>query len=100
MSIEKNIRVNKLLDLYGSLLTQKQFDMLTEYYANDYSLAEIGELKGISRQGVMDTIRQGTEALERYESRLMLYQKLTNVLAMKDGTNDDTIEKVLDVLED
>lgn len=99
MSIEKNIRVNKLLDLYGSLLTEKQRDMLTEYYANDYSLAEISEIKGISRQGVLDSIRQGTDALERYEFALGLYSKILRIESLKDE-NSELVGKILDVLED
>lgn len=99
MSIEKNIRVNKLLDLYGKLLTERQFDMLKEYYANDYSLAEIGEIKGISRQGVLDSIRQGTDALERYEDLIGLYSKISQIEGLKDK-NNDLIEKILDILED
>ncbi len=99
MSIEKNIRVNKLLDLYGGLLTERQRDMLTEYYANDYSLAEISEIKGISRQAVLDSIRQGTDALEKYETVLRLYAKISRIEDMKTG-DSDIVDKILDVLED
>lgn len=97
MSIEKNIRVNKLLDLYGNLLTVKQFDILTAYYANDYSLAEIGEIRGISRQGVLDSLRLGVDALEKYDSALGLYDKIKQIEDMK--CEGEVVNKILDILE-
>ena len=50
-----------LLDYYGGLLTDKQKNYFDLYYNQDFSLAEIAEQEGISRQGVHDTISR-TEA--------------------------------------
>gem|GEM_PF-183845 len=65
-------KVSILLDFYGQLLTARQYEILDLYYNNDYSLAEIAEELGISRQGVHDSIRKGRAALEAYEERLGL----------------------------
>ena len=46
--MEKNVEISILCDLYGKLLTQKQFDFLNDYYNNDLSLSEIAENKAIS----------------------------------------------------
>lgn len=64
--------VSILLDFYGQLLTARQYEILDLHYNNDYSLGEISEELGISRQGVHDSIRKGRAALEAYEARLGL----------------------------
>ena len=56
--MEKNIEISILLDIYGSLLTDKQFEMLNDYYNNDYSLAEIAENYSITRQAVRDDLKK------------------------------------------
>ena len=54
--LEKNIRVNRLIDLYGSLLTKHQYEILSLYYYMDLSLSEISEQLEISRNGVYDAL--------------------------------------------
>ena len=54
---QKNLSYSILLDFYGSVLTEKQRIILTEYYDEDLSLAEIAENMGITRQGVRDAIK-------------------------------------------
>lgn len=68
----KNLEISVLLDLYGKLLTEKQYDMLDFYYNDDFSLAEIAEHYDISRQGVHDSIKRGEELLLNYENVLHL----------------------------
>lgn len=81
--MSKNFEISVLLDLYGKLLTEKQFDMLDFYYNNDFSLAEIAEHYNISRQGVHDSIKRGEELLLDYEKVLKLseyQQKYQDIL--------------------
>ncbi len=68
----KNLEIGLLLDLYGKLLTDKQFEVLDLYYNDDLSLAEIAEQYDISRQGVHDAIKRGEELLVGYEKTLGL----------------------------
>ena len=44
--------------------------ILTEYYDEDLSLAEIAENLGITRQGVRDAIKHGEAALDELEQKL------------------------------
>ena len=53
-SLEKKQRVNLLMDCYMDLLTDKQQDYLTLYYAEDLSLSEIAEDLNVSRNAVYD----------------------------------------------
>ena len=55
----KDLEMGYLLDFYGEVLTQKQREMLRQYYNDDLSLSEIGENFGITRQGARDAIKHG-----------------------------------------
>ena len=52
----KDLEMGYLLDFYGEVLTEKQREMLRQYYNDDLSLSEIGENFGITRQGARDAI--------------------------------------------
>ena len=67
---QKNLGFSLLLDYYGPVLTEKQRAILTEYYDEDLSLAEIAENFGITRQGVRDAIKHGEATLTDMEARL------------------------------
>ena len=41
--MEKNVKVSMLCQIYGKLLTQRQYSFLDDYYNNDFSLSEIAE---------------------------------------------------------
>ena len=75
----KNLEFGGLLDLYGSLISEKQFEAMDYWYNQDLSLSEIGELLGISRQAVRNNIKKGEENIEEFENKLGLYKKLENI---------------------
>ena len=66
----KDLGFSILLDYYGMVLTEKQRNILTEYYNDDLSLAEIAENYGITRQGVRDAIKHGENALKELEEKV------------------------------
>jgi hypothetical protein len=74
---EKMIEISMLYDFYGQLLTAKQQELLKLYHEDNYSLSEIAEEYGISRQGVHDTVKKAEKALHEYESKLGLISKFT-----------------------
>ena len=59
----------RFFEFYAALLTDKQMNYIELYYADDYSLAEIAEEFGVSRQAVYDNIRE-EKILEDYEMKL------------------------------
>ena len=66
----KNLEISYLLDFYGDVLTQKQRDVMEQYYNDDFSLAEIAENFGITRQGVRDSIKRGESILLELEQKV------------------------------
>ena len=58
-----------LFDFYGELLTAKQREYFDLHYNADYSLSEIAEMTGISRQGVWDIIKRAEETLRKTEEK-------------------------------
>ena len=73
--MEKNIEISILLDLYGKLLTEKQHSLLDDYYNKDFSLSEIAENLGITRQAVRDNLKKGEVNLYELEEKLSLLKK-------------------------
>lgn len=71
------VRISMLLDYYGTLLTDKQNEIMKMYYEEDYSLGEISEIHQISRQAAHDAIKKGEALLNKYENTLHLLQKQT-----------------------
>ena len=69
----KTNRMNALFEFYAALLTDKQMNYIELYYADDYSLAEIAEEFGVSRQAVYDNIKRTEKILEDYEMKLHMY---------------------------
>lgn len=69
--------VSMLLDFYGALLTKRQYELLDIHYNSDYSLGEIAEQYGISRQGVFDNLKRGKSALYSLEEKLGLVKRFS-----------------------
>lgn len=76
--MEKNVRVSMLCQIYGKLLTEKQYNFLNDYYNNDFSLSEIAENYGITRQAARDNIVKGENKLFEYEEKLGIMKKTIN----------------------
>jgi hypothetical protein len=72
---EKKMRLDALYDFYGKMLTEKQSEIMDLFCNLDYSLGEISELHGISRQAVHDTIKRTEKTLENYEHQLGLFAR-------------------------
>jgi hypothetical protein len=73
--MKKNLGVNILLDVYGTLLTERQRVTLELYYGEDLSLSEISAETKITRQGVMNCIRKSEKKLHEFEAKLGLIGK-------------------------
>ena len=76
--MDEKIKISILCDLYGKLLTEKQFEFLNDYYNNDLSLSEIAENNDITRQAVRDIIKKGEKKLFEYEEKLLVMKRMLN----------------------
>ena len=74
--MEKNVEISVLCQLYGKVLTEKQLEVLNDYYNNDLSLSEIAENNNISRQAVRDIIKKGENKLYELEQNISLMKKV------------------------
>ncbi len=73
--LEKTVRLNRLFDFYGTLLTEQQAKILKLYYHQDLSLSEIATSENCSRQAVHDTLNRAASNLEKYERKLEFLSK-------------------------
>lgn len=100
----EHVRLSILLGIYGSLLTERQLEILDDYYNNDMSLSEIAEKYDISRQAVLDNVKKGEKKLEEYEEKLhilkdqelrkIIIDKITKSLSNKNTDIDDIIKQL------
>jgi hypothetical protein len=75
VNIEKMVEIGLLFEQYKELLTDKQKEIVTLYYEEDYSLGEISENLNVSRQGVYDTLKRSEKIMKDYEVKLGLVNK-------------------------
>lgn len=92
--MEKNLEVSTLLDFYADLLTENQRQALSLYYNEDFSLAEIAENQGITRQGVRDTVQKAQVQLFELEKKLHVAQRFKDV-EEKAQVILENVEKIL-----
>ena len=76
--MEKKVEISMLWEIYGKLLTEKQYEYIDYYYNEDLSLSEIAENDNITRQAVRDIIKKGERKLFEYEEKLLFMKKAIN----------------------
>ena len=104
--MEKKVEVSMLCQIYGKLLTDKQYEFIDDYYNNDLSLSEIAENNNITRQAVRDVIKKGENKLFEFEEKLGIMKKMQKqekqiqeiideLNKISDNLSDKKIEKIL-----
>ena len=73
--MEKNVEISMLCQIYGKVLTKKQYEVITDYYNNDLSLSEIAENNDITRQAVRDIIKKTENKLYELEKNIGFMKK-------------------------
>jgi len=104
--MEKHIEISMLCQIYGKLLTEKQYEFINDYYNNDLSLSEIAENNDITRQAVRDVIKKGENKLFEFEEKLLFMKRMLNqekqiqeilieLSKIQETSSDKKIEKIL-----
>ncbi|MDU2418232.1 YlxM family DNA-binding protein [Negativicoccus succinicivorans] len=74
MELKKLVWHGELLATYGALLAERPRQCMELYYNDDYTLAEIADRLGVSRQAVHDNLQRALRDLEQYEAALKLVE--------------------------
>ena len=110
---DKTLQMTMLLDFYGELLTEKQRNCFSLHYNDDYSLAEIAEEMGISRQGARDLIVRAEATLSETEEKIgmiarynerraaiaQMSKKLKELEAQTEGRAKELVKDLLNTIE-
>lgn len=78
--LDTSVEMGTLCAFYGALLTDKQRRALLLHYEEDYSLGEIAEQLGCSRQSVHELITRSGEKLRSYESAVGAAERMRQVV--------------------
>ena len=74
--LSRTVREQRLLDVYGPVLTDHQRRACRLHLDEDWSFAELAEHLGCSRSGAHDLVRRALAQLEHLEERLGLAAEL------------------------
>lgn len=101
MELKEKLRLNKLYDIYGELLTDKQKAYYEYYYLQDYSLSEISEILNVSRNAVHMQLKNVISHLENYEEKLSVLRKKEklSLIIKKINNQEITLKEVVEEIE-
>ena len=102
MILDEFVEIANLLEIYSSLLSEKQKEYLEDHFENDLSLSEIAKNNNVSRQAIYDNIKRGVALLYDYEDKLKFYQlkKIIRgeLVKLKDNFTMENLEMFLENL--
>lgn len=98
--MEKNVKISMLLEMYGALLTEKQFNIIDLYYNQNLSLSEIGDDIEITRQAVRKSLVEGEKNLFSFEKKLgFLEEKIQRNKYIDELLQVSNEKKICEILE-
>ena len=102
MVLDQFVEIANLLEIYSSLLSEKQKEYLEDHFENDLSLSEIARNNNVSRQAIYDNIKRGVALLYDYEDKLKFYQLKKNIrgelVKLKENFTKENLEKIIENL--
>ena len=89
------LETNVLFDIYGQLLTERQREICSLYYEEDFSYSEIAEELSISRAAVQDSLKKSLNQLQKYENVIRYIEKRKKIIELLEQLNDDKIKETI-----
>lgn len=97
MQIEERNNYIALFDIYGKMLSKKQYEVMDKFLNLDLSESELAELSGETRQSVHDAIVKAKKQLTEFEEKLNISnfnESLKNsLLAVKNNIESEHFNK-------
>ena len=84
-----------LYDFYGSLLTDKQREVMELYHEENYSIVEIAKELNVSKQAVYENLKKSDRILREYEAKLGLMWSLLESRELI-GSIQNRIDELMD----
>lgn len=98
-SLDETLKINKLFDIYGRLLTSSQQEIMSDYFQNNLSLSEIAEIRNSSRAAISDALNKSINKLNKYEKELRLCAIFDEEMKTS-KENKEYIEHLLERIKD
>ena len=104
MQIEEHIKLSKLFDVYGKLLSQRQFEVFDKYLNLDIGESELARLSGESRQSIYDAINKAKKQLISFEEKCKVVENNDRLMSkleeIKTRLKKNDIESSLKIIDD
>lgn len=81
-----------LYDYYGELFNDMQKEYFERYYFDNFSLSEIAENEGKSRNAIHKVIKNVSSKLYFYEEKLGMYNKSVKLKKIIEDVDDKNIK--------
>ena len=78
--LQKKERIFSLFQIYGKLLTEKNYRRMEFFLFDDLSLFEIAEIEKVSRNAIFQSIKNSSLELVFYEKKINI---LDNLIKLK-----------------
>ncbi len=95
---EGYIYYNKLFDLYGNLLNEREKEIFILFYEEDLSLQEIAEIRSVTKSAIGSAITIINKKLNLYEEKLNFLKKIKELEFllndMKESSLKEKIKKI------
>lgn len=90
---EEYIHYNKLFDIYGNLLNEREKEIFALFYEEDLSLQEIADVRSVSKSAIGNTITTINHKLDIYEEKLGFLKKINDLETFVEKIEDKELQE-------